>query len=81
MIQAVSWVAKIMGHSTFPWGQRPPGEREHLYGKFTQAGLFFFYTHLEESQTSPTSQGPKLVSMISQILSRACGQCSTSTSF
>lgn len=39
------------------------------------------HTHLEESQTSPTSQGSKLVPMISQILSRARGQCSTSTNF
>lgn len=41
----------------------------------------FSHSHREESQISPTGQGARLVPIISQILSRACGQCSTSTSF
>lgn len=41
----------------------------------------FSRSHLEESQISATGQGARLVPIISQILSRAPGQCSTSTSF
>lgn len=71
-----NYEAKLVSLGT----EAPRWERASV-GQIHTCRTHFSHSHLEESQTSPTGQAARLVPIISEIVSKACGQCSTRTSF
>lgn len=72
---------KNYGAKHISLGTETPRWERASVGQIHTGRTHFSHNHLEGSQTSPRGPVARWVPIISQILSRACGQCSTATSF